>query len=150
MKLKFDIEIDARIDEVWAAFDNPDNMSRWMQNFHSFTPTSGEPGQPGSVAELVFDENGKKVVLKETVTERRDPDLMAGSYESPHGSTLIVNHFEPLDSGRTRWSSWCNFTFKGFMKFMSFFIAGTIRKRTEGDMQRFKLMLESDLAGAGE
>ena len=148
MKLKFEIEIEADINDVWSAFNNPANMRRWMQNFHSFTQTSGEPGQPGAVAELVFDENGKKVVLKETVTERREPDLLAARYESPHGSTIIVNHFESPDDNRTRWSSWCNFTFTGFMKYISFLIARVIRKRTEGDMQRFKLMLESDLAGA--
>ena len=34
-----------------------------------------------------------------------------------------------------------------FMRFMALFIGGVIRKRTEGDMHRFKLMVESDLAG---
>jgi len=43
--------------------------------------------------------------------------------------------------------SWCNFSFKGFMKIMALFIAGTIRKRTEDDMHRFKLMVETDEAG---
>ena len=43
--------------------------------------------------------------------------------------------------------SWCNFSFKGFMKIMALFIAGTIRKRTENDMHRFKLMVETDEAG---
>jgi hypothetical protein len=33
------------------------------------------------------------------------------------------------------------------MKYLSVFLAGSIRRRTEGDMQRFKLMVESDLAG---
>ncbi|MDH3990150.1 MAG: SRPBCC family protein, partial [Gammaproteobacteria bacterium] len=98
------------------------------------------------VAELVFDEKGKKVVLRETITERRVPDFLAGSYESEHGTTIIVNHFEAIDASTTRWSSWCNFTFTGFMKFMSLFIGNVIRKRTEGDMQRFKLMVESDEA----
>lgn len=146
MKLNYEITIDAGIDKVWAAFDNADNMGRWQQNFHSCTPVSGPPGEPGSVAELIFDEKGKKVVLRETITERREPDFLAGSYESKHGTTIIVNHFEAIDASTTRWSSWCNFTFTGFMKFMSLFIGNVIRKRTEGDMQRFKLMVESDEA----
>ena len=146
MKVKFETTIDADRDTVWAAFTNADNMRRWQQNHESLVHVSGEPGQPGAVSELTFDENGKKVVLTETVTERRDPDLLAGIYESPHGTTLIVNHFETLDDGATRWTSWCNFTFRGFMKFLSLFVAGAIRKRTEADMQRFKLMVETDLA----
>ena len=146
MKQKFEIEIDASATRVWAAFTNPTNMKRWVQNFESITVTSGEAGQPGSTADVVFNENGKKVVLKETVTERREGTFFAGTYESPHGATLIVHHFEPVDDHTTRWTSWCNFTFKGFMRFLSLFIAGAIRKRTEGDMARFKLMVETDEA----
>jgi hypothetical protein len=33
------------------------------------------------------------------------------------------------------------------MKIMALFIAGTIRKRTEDDMHRFKLLVETDEAG---
>ena len=121
-------------------------MTRWQQNLESFRHVSGEPGQPGAVSELVYDEKGKKVLLKETITERRQPDFLAGTYESPMGKTLIVNHFEALDDNSTRWTTWCNFTFQGFMKIMSLFIGGAIRKRTEADMQRFKLMVETDQA----
>lgn len=149
MKLKFETVIDASLDTVWAAFDNSDNMIRWQQNLESFNHISGEPGQAGAVSELVYDEKGKKVVLKETVMERRGPDLLAGIYESPMGKTLIVNHFEAVDENSTRWTSWCNFRFQGIMKITSFFVSGIIRKRTEADMERFKLMVETDQANAG-
>lgn len=149
MKLHFELTIDAPIDVVWAAFDNPDNMRRWQQNFHSYTRISGANGEVDSVAELAYDENGKMVVLTETITERRQPDLLAGIYESVYGSTLIVNHFQAIDERTTRWKTWCNFNFRGFMKVMSLFVAGSIRRRTEGDMQRFKLMVETDQAGSG-
>ena len=145
MKLHFEIEIDAPIETVWAAFDNPGNLDRWVRNFRSFTPLSGIPGQPGATAEFVFEERGRPVTLKAMVTERREPDLLASTYESPHVSSLIVHHFEPIGENRTRWSSWGNFTFSGVMKYVSVFAAGTIRERTEGDMQRFKLMVESGL-----
>ena len=146
MKLKFETVIDASLETVWAAFDNPDNMSRWQQNLESFRHLSGDPGQPGAVSELVYDEKGRKVVLKETITERRQPDFLAGTYESPMAKTLIVNHFEAVGDESTRWTAWCNFSFHGLMKVMSLFVGGMIRKRTEGDMQRFKLMVETDRA----
>lgn len=146
MKLKLESVIDANLDTVWAAFDNPDNMPRWQQNLESFRHISGQAGQPGAVSELVYDEKGKRVVLKQTITERRQPDFIASTYESPMGKTLIVNHFEAIDDRSTRWTAWCNFTFNGFMKIMSLFVSGVIHKRTEGDMQRFKLMVETDHA----
>lgn len=148
MKLNFQVIIDASLDTVWAAFDNPDNMGRWQQNFHSYTHLSGQRGKVGSVAELRFNEKGKIVVLTETITERREKSFLAGSYESAHGKTIIVNRFETIDENQTRWTSWCNFTFTGFMKLISPFMSGLIRKRTESDMQRFKLMVETDEAGS--
>lgn len=150
MKLKFEKVIGADRQAVWSAFDNVDNMPRWQQNFESFSPVSGEAGQVGAVAEVVFNENGRKVVLKETITERREPDLLAGTYEGGGATTLIVNHFEAIEDGQTRWTAWCNFSFRGFMKVASLFVAGRIRKRTDGDMERFKLMVESDQAGTGK
>lgn len=147
MKLSFAITIDAGIDTVWAAFNDSSNMARWQQNFHSYAHKSGTPGQPGAVAELTFDENGKKVVLTETIMERREKSFLAAAYETDGGSTIIVNQFAAIGGNETRWTSWCNFRFRGLMKIMSIFAAGTIRKRTEGDMQRFKLMVESDNAG---
>lgn len=150
MKLNYDQTIDASLETVWAAFDNPDNMGRWQQNFESFTHKSGEPGQPGAISELVFNEKGKMIVLKETITERREPDFLSGTYESDYGTTIIVNHFEATDANTTRWTSWCKFSFRGLMKFLSLFIAGSIRKRTEADMQRFKLMVETDEAGKAQ
>jgi uncharacterized protein YndB with AHSA1/START domain len=148
MKLKFEIEIDAEIEDVWAAFDDTGNLERWVRHFRSFTPLSGELGQPGSVAEFVFEERGRPVTLKATVTERREPDFLASTYESLHGNAIVVHRFESLGDGRTRWSSWGNFTFAGVMKYLSVFLVGSIRRRTEEDMQRFRLMVESDLAGS--
>lgn len=148
MKLKFETVIDASLDTVWAAFDNPDNMARWQQNLESFSHITGEPGQPGAIAELVYDEKGRKVVLKETITERREPDFLTRTYESPLAKTLLVNHFEAVGEDSTHWTSWCNFTFQGLMKIMSLFVSGAIRKRAVADMQRFKLMVETDQANA--
>ena len=143
MKLNFDVTIDADIDTVWAAFDDPGNKRQWQTNFHSYAVKSGMQGQPGAVAELIFNENGKLIVLTETITERRDHSFFAATYDSAHGSTLIVNQFEKLGDDRTLWRSWCNFSFKGIMKVISLFVGGAIRKRTEADMQRFKLLVET-------
>ncbi|MGI9203936.1 MAG: SRPBCC family protein [Woeseiaceae bacterium] len=147
MKLNTEVIIDASLDEVWGAFEDSRNLGRWQQNFVSFTQKSGVPGQPGSVAELTYDEKGRTIVLTETIAERREQEFMAASYESRYGATLIVNRFEEVGSSATRWTTWCNFKFNGVMKLMSLFSGGAIRNRIEGDMQRFKLMVESDHAG---
>lgn len=148
MKLNSEVTIDASLEEVWSAFEDVRNLVRWQQNFVSCSQKSGVPGQPGSVAELTYEEKGKTVVLTEMIAERREQEFLAASYRSRYGSTLIVNRFEAVGKTATRWTMWCNFNFSGVMKLVSVFTGGAIRKRVEGDMQRFKLMVESDLAGA--
>jgi hypothetical protein len=79
------------------------------------------------------------MLVNETITECREPDFLSASYESKYAATTIVNHFESQVLRQCD-----NY---GFMKIMALFIAGTIRKRTENDMHRFELMVETDAAG---
>ena len=148
MKMKYEADIQASRDFVWAAFDNPDNLSRWQPTLESFTHQSGEPGHPGAVSELVYDENGKKITMTATVTERREPHFLAGTYDNAWATTLIVNHFEEIDDNKTRFISYTNMNFKGIMKIMSLLVAKSIRARAEADLNRFKLLVETDAAGS--
>ncbi|MGB5739015.1 MAG: SRPBCC family protein, partial [Woeseia sp.] len=102
MKYKTEVIINAPRERVWAEFDNPDNMARWQPTLESFVHRSGTPGQPGAVSELIYNENGRKVVMIETINERREPDFLAGIYESNFGTTTIVNQFEELGDSQTK------------------------------------------------
>ncbi len=93
MKMKFETEINAGRELVWAIFNSPDKLSRWQPTLESFTHLAGDPGQPGAVSELVYNENGKKVTMTETVTERRKPHFMEVSYANDWATSLIFNHF---------------------------------------------------------
>lgn len=146
MKHNAEVVIDAPRELVWTVFDDPDNMKKWQPTLESFTHKSGEPGQPGAVSELVYRENGREIVMTETITERRDREFLAGTYDNAYGTTLIVNRFEAIDDNTTRWTMWCNFRFRGFMKIMALFMAGSIRRRTNDDLERFKLLAESKAA----
>ena len=147
MKLKTEVIIDADRATVWRLFDDTDNLARWQPTLASLTHKSGTPGEPDAVAELVYDENGRNVVLTETITARRQPDFLAGTYESKWGAAVVVNQFEETQDGRTRWTAYWNHSFRGLMKFMALFARKSIIERTEGDAQRFKLFVESTVAG---
>lgn len=149
MKFRHEIIVDADLETVWATFDNPANMKAWQPTLESFKRMSGEDGQPGAVAELVYDENGRKVTLVETITERREPHFMAGTYESDAGNALIVNHFEDAGDGCTRWTMYGNHTFKGIFRLLGLFVAGSIRNRNEAMMNNFKLLAETQQAERG-
>ena len=143
MRLAVQTEIDRPIDEVWRAFTNPANIPRWMPTLSSIDHVAGEPGRPGAMARLVFFENGRSIVMDETVLARRDPNEFVARFDSTHGANVIANKFEPQDDGRTLWTLDSVFTFRGPLKLLMFFFKGVIHKRLRDDCNRFKEKLEA-------
>jgi len=150
MKIQFEIIINANLSNVWGVFVDHDQRARWQRDFHAYEQVSGSAGHPGSVAKLTFIVNDQKRKLTESITERRDASFLAASYASDDGTSLIVHKFAEIDKNQTHWASWGNFRFRGIAKITSLFKANAIRNRMEGDMQRFKLLLETDVAGAND
>jgi uncharacterized protein YndB with AHSA1/START domain len=146
MKHKTEVLIDADRATVWRLFDDSDNMSKWQPTLKSFTHKSGTPGQPDSISDLVYDENGREVAMTETITARRDQEFLGGTYESKWGNVIVFNHFEETTDGKTLWKSNVNYVFKGFMKILAIFMRKSICGRTDTDMNRFKLMVETEVA----
>lgn len=143
MKTRHEILIDAPRAAVWAAFDDTGRRPRWQPTLRSITQKSGEPGEVGSVAECVYDEDGRTIRITETVTERREPDFLAGVHARSRARTIVVNHFEDLGDDRTRWVVYANHFFEGIMKVIGAFSSKRLSQRMERDLERFKLMVES-------
>jgi hypothetical protein len=143
MRLTFEYELGRRPPEVWKAFDNPDNLRRWQPTLVSFERVSGEPGQPGAVSRLTYREDGRLIVLTETITIRREPEEFGGTYESDMATNVILNQFSPLGPWGTRWMVSVDFTFRGIWRLLGPLFRRAIRRRTEVDLERFKAMLEA-------
>ncbi len=82
--------------------------------------------------------------MTQTVIERREPDFVAAEYVSRWGKALLVNHFEVIDDNTTRWLAYANHTFTGVMRLGGLFIGKSIRERAEANMNRFKLLVETE------
>lgn len=149
MKVNVEVTIDASLESTWAAFLDERNQARWRNRLTAYRRTSGEQLQPGSVAELVYEDAGNENVVTETVTERRDRQFLAATYVTEGMTTLVVNRFESLDANACRLTAWANINFQGLRKWTSLFSGAALRKNFAADLQRFKLMVESDLASAG-
>jgi hypothetical protein len=144
MNFKHEVVINRSRDEVWKLFDNPDNMKKWQPTLKKFEPLSGKPGQVGAVSKLTHEENGREIVLIETISNRNEPNEFSGTYSNPMATNSIKNHFIALESNRTKWVIDCGFIFHGFWKLLGLFMKGAIRKRTAQDADRFKQMAESE------
>ncbi len=148
MKTRHEVLIDAPRAVVWAMLDDGDQLPRWQPGLKSLTRRSGTAGQPGAVSELVYVEGGRELRVTETITERREPEFIAAVYASRLGKTLVVNHFEDSGDEQTRWVIYANHRFRGLMRFMSVFSADAIRERTDNNLERFKLLVESETRSA--
>ena len=123
-------------------FDNPDNMRKWQPGLVSFEHLSGEPGQPGAKSKLLYDMNGRKMEMVETIVNRELPDIFTGTYDADGVHNIVENHFYVDGPASTRWVMDTEFQFSGFMRIASKFMGGIFRKQSMEFMQNFKEFAE--------
>jgi hypothetical protein len=139
-----EIEIELPRDRVIELFDNSDNVFKWQNGLQSFDHVEGEPGQPGAVSKLVYDDGKHRIELTETVTKRNLPDEFDGTYEWSSGMNTLNNRFIEIGPNRTKWESTCEYEFRGFMlKLMGIFAPGMFRKQNLKFMENFKRFAET-------
>ena len=143
MKYTCELVVNVPRDQMLALFDDPDNLPKWQPGLISFTHTSGEAGQPGAKSTLLYDMNGRKVEMVETILTRNLPDEFSGTYEAQGVYNVNENHFYEDGPDRTRWVLDTEFQFSGFMKIMAIFMGGVFRKQTMEHMTNFKKFAES-------
>lgn len=146
MKTRHEITIDADCQTVWRLYTDTSRRRHWQPGLVHIQHVTGTPCTRGAVAELVYMHKGKQILMTETITESRSPDFITGTYDGPYASTHVVQHFVAAENGATRWTGFCVYHFKGIMKLLSLLMARSIRERTNADMQRFKLYVETEAA----
>lgn len=62
------IEVNAPVEHAWAVFNDESRVGEWMTGFKSIETISGNPNEVGSKFRLVFEEDGKEIVMTETMT----------------------------------------------------------------------------------
>ena len=130
--------------EVWKAFDNPDNMKKWQPSLISFDRISGAQGQPGAVARLTYEENGRQFALIEKVTYREEPQRLDSVYENDFADNIVRNKFIEQGNDQTLWVVETEYKFKTLiMRILGPIMKKNFVARTQKDMERFKEIVES-------
>jgi hypothetical protein len=143
MKYTTEIEINRAVNKVIELFDNPDNMSKWMEGLQKFEPLSGTSGQPGAKSRLTFKMGNRTIEMIETVTVRNLPHEFSGTYEAKGVFNLVKNKFAEISPGKTRYSTEHEFQFQGFMKVIAFLMPGAFKKQSMKYLMDFKKFVES-------
>jgi len=102
MKYSAEIEIDKPIDRVIELFDNPDNLSKWMEGLISFEHISGTPGSVGAKSKLKFKTGKREMEMIETITVKDLPREFSGTYEVKGVYNIVKNKFIALPGNRTK------------------------------------------------
>lgn len=140
--IEYEVEINKPLGEVYRAFNNSDNMPRWIQGLQRTEQVSGSPGEVGSVTKQIYLERGRTIEMIETLTAHEPERYFAGTLEGPGmRSDLRVEFIDRGDKTGVRFSS----DFKPdslMMRLMLPFMKGAIRKRTSGDLETFKQLVE--------
>jgi uncharacterized protein YndB with AHSA1/START domain len=147
MKLNLDIVVDAPREAVWDAIVDPARRHRWQADLSAMEAVSGEPGAVGFVARRV-DRQGEAIGL-ESVSESRRPDFVAFIVEGDDCKALVVHTLTEAGDG-TRWQAWSNTAFRGLARLTALFSTGSLREQLENELQRCKLMIETDAAGGSQ
>ncbi len=138
MKYTCEVEIDLPRDRVIELFDNPDNLPKWQPGLKSFEHQSGALGKPGAKSHLVYDMNGRRVEMVETILKRELPAEFSATYDAKGVKNWVSNRFFEEGPQKTRWVMDNEFKFSGLMAVMAIFMRGAFPKQTLEDMNRFK------------
>jgi uncharacterized membrane protein len=146
MRFKCQVDIDLPREKVIELFDSVDNLKHWQDGFISFEHLTGEPGEVGSTARMMYEMNGRPMELIETVTVKNFPDEFSGTYVHKHMTNSMVNKFEWLASDKTRWTAEIEYTqLNGFIiKMMAFLMPGMFKKQTQKWLNQFKAFAEGN------
>lgn len=140
-----EIEINQPIGKVIELFDNPDNMTKWMEGLESFEHLSGEAGQPGSKSLLTFKMGKRKMEMTETLTVRNLPEEFSGYYEMEGVTNFIKNSFTAISENKTLYRTDNEFDIKNnfVMKLLAFLMPGMFKKQSMKYLESFKKFAES-------
>lgn len=143
MKYTQNIIINKPINEVVELFDSVDNLYEWMEGLQSFEPLTGDPGEVGSTAKLVFKMGKRELEMIETITVKNLPAEFSGTYDAKGVHNIVRNFFEQVDENTTKHTSENEFQFKGFMKVIAFLMPGAFKKQSYKYLEAFKQFAES-------
>ncbi len=142
MKYTVEIDIDLARDRVIELFDSSENMKHWQEGLIDFEHLSGTPGEVGAKMKLLYKMGKREIEMVETITKRDLPDEFAGTYEAKNVFNIVDNTFLAISENKTKWVSYNEFQFNGFMKLIGFLMPGAFKKQSLKSMQDFKRFAE--------
>lgn len=142
MKYSTTIIINKPIKEIIEAFEDPDLLPHWQRGLKRSRVISGKNGEVGSKRKLYINMEGQSIKMTETILKKDLPEEWHGKYSSKGMESIQKNYFESLSKNQTKWTSYSEFKFSGFMKLVSKILPDIFKKRSILVQQDFKAFIE--------
>ena len=146
MKFTCEIIIDLPRDRVVELWENNDNLKHWQEGFVSYDILDEERDKKGARSRYVYKMGRKEMEITESIMVDNLPDYFVAYYEHESMSNSMSNHFEIIDTDKTRWKAVINYTkFNGIIpKAMGFLMPGVFKKQTQKWLDNFKAFAEKE------
>jgi uncharacterized membrane protein len=138
MQYEAEVTINLPRKRVIELFDSTENLYEWQTGLKSFKTIEGVAGQPGARSEMIYDTNGRKLEMIETIVTRNFPDEFSGTYTAKNVYNSVANRFYEEGPEKTRWVIDTEFQFSSWMKLIGIFMKGAFPKQTLEQMNQFK------------
>lgn len=136
------ITIARPVADVYAAFNNLDLLPQWLTGLTRIEHISGTPGEAGFEANYIFEERGKEVTFHEIITEVKPQKsftfLMENSMLTMENTTRLQAQGNSTTITTDSQVKGKSFMMRLFMPLMK----GSMRKRSQGDYEKLKGILE--------
>ena len=66
---EYEIMVDKPVAESWAVSQDEEKMADWLPGYQKMVHVSGTPNAVGAVSDVYFINEGKEMVIRETITE---------------------------------------------------------------------------------
>lgn len=142
MKYTTEIIINKSRNQVIETFENSSLLPHWQRGLKRSRGISGADGEEGSKKKLYIIIEGQTIKMTETIIKKNLPKEWHGLYKSKGMKSIQKNYFEAIGKTQTRWTSYSEFEFSGFMKLISKLLPDIFKRRSILVQKDFKAFIE--------
>ncbi len=148
MKLAHEVIVNKPLTAVWNYSNNPDNLSKWLNDFLRYEQISGDVKAPkvGDKSKHTYQQGKGEFTMHETIIAYDPPGHIKLFMTSSYFDMEIINEFEALDSNRTRLFASADFVRIGLMMKVIFFFSSKNKMQVDHETQinKLKALIEAE------
>lgn len=134
--------IEKPIDEVWTAFDDPDQLVKWQKRLKSYEQVEGASDEIGSVSTQTIHRSSGDLELTVTLLDRREGEFSQSRYEGMQLPFTISNTFTAIDGDTTEWHVVVDVRLNLMQKALAAVLKGPLTDLAEQNGEDFKKYAE--------